>query len=260
MARWGQPGATWDSGLRWDEPDPLPNPKPKRIKRQDWYPSPIGDQVLWLENFDDKLPLHSAGLGIAAPVVTARRLDVANALYAMKDYRSSLGPSTTACYQCIEDALYGADVPGNTGWPGFTAPAGAPAPVANGCLTRIFDFIASFKDTPACTQMIQEDLRIIGPVAVPPSPTVTPDFTLRTTTGGKLEVVWTKRPFDGVKLEFDLGPAGIKSDVDLRPNYTLNWLPAAGASAIIKVRLRYMYKGEDFGNWSPWMTYTITGS
>ncbi len=54
-------------------------------------------------------------------------------------------------------------------------------------------------------------------------------------------------------------PAGIKSDVDLRPTYVLNWLPAAGTSTIIKVRLRYLYKGEEFGNWTPWQNWTLPG-
>ena len=92
-----------------------------------------------------------------------------------------------------------------------------------------------------------------------PDPTIAPEFTLRIAAEGKLEVVWTKGVFDGVKLEFDLGAAGLKSDVDLRPNYTLNWLPATGATAIIKVRLRYLYKGNDFGNWSVWKSWTLTG-
>lgn len=59
--------------------------------------------------------------------------------------------------------------------------------------------------------------------------------------------------------EFDLGAAGTRSDTDLRPNYTLNWLPATGQAAVIKVRLRFIYKGEDFGNWSPWQQWTVTG-
>jgi len=93
-----------------------------------------------------------------------------------------------------------------------------------------------------------------------PGCTGTPTNGRRTaTSGGKLEVVWEKKQFDGVKLEFDLGTAGMKSDIDLRPNYTLNWLPPAGTSVIIKVRLRYIYKGEEFGNWSNWATYTLTG-
>jgi hypothetical protein len=30
-------------------------------------------------------------------------------------------------------------------------------------------------------------------------------------------------------------------------------------AVVVKVRLRYIYKGEDFGNWSDWKTYTLWG-
>ena len=92
-----------------------------------------------------------------------------------------------------------------------------------------------------------------------PAVDVIPEFTVRRTVGGKLEVVWTKGVFDGVKLQFDLGTAGTQNDVDLRPNYTLNWLPPAGTSAIIKVRLMYILKGNNTGNWSDWQQWTLTG-
>ncbi len=263
MANWDQPGTFWDHAY-WDGFDPTsttPKQKKKRMKRQDYYPSRIGDQVVWLQNFKTKLPLHATDLGLVPATVTARLLDVDNALYGLDSYRGALGPASTSCYQCIDDALYGATVPGQTMWMGFTVPAGAPAAVPNGTLVRVFDFIAdAIKAAPAYSTMVGEDLGIVGAEEQPPSPTVTPEFDLRPTGGGKLEVVWTKRPFDGVKLEFDLGTAGLKADIDLRPNYTLQWLPAAGQSAIVKVRLRYIYEGEDFGNWSDWKTYTLGGT
>jgi hypothetical protein len=34
----------------------------------------------------------------------------------------------------------------------------------------------------------------------------------------------------------------------------------ASVSAIVIVRHRYIYKGEDFGNWSEWTSFTLTGS
>jgi hypothetical protein len=51
----------------------------------------------------------------------------------------------------------------------------------------------------------------------------------------------------------------MKDDFDLKPNYTLNWLPPAGTAVQIKARIRYIYKGEDFGLWSGWETWTLTG-
>lgn len=230
------------------------------MKRQDYFPLRLGDQIVWLGNFKLKLPLYTALLGLDADAVTAILLDVDNALYGLDTYRGALGPAQTACYQSIEDNLHGKDLPGDVMWAGFTPPAGAPAAVAKGCLRRIFAYIADvIKKAPAYTVTIGDDLGTEGPEEGAPSPTIAPEFSLRPTSGGKMEVVWTKLQFDGVKLEFDLGGGVTQSDIDLRPNYTLNWLPAPGQTALIKARLRYIHKGEDFGNWSPWQTWTLTG-
>jgi len=56
----------WDSGF-WDQPTPSdyfqPQPKPKaKMKRTNYYPTRIGDQVNWLDNFAAKLPLHGPTL------------------------------------------------------------------------------------------------------------------------------------------------------------------------------------------------------
>lgn len=94
---------------------------------------------------------------------------------------------------------------------GFTPPAGAPTTVPHGCMKRVFTYIADeIKDSTGYNEVIGHDLGTEGPEVPAPSPTVTPEFTLRATSGGKLEVVWTKKEFDGVKLEFDLGTAGLK--------------------------------------------------
>ena len=66
---------TWDSGF-WDQATPSDyfqlHPKPKsHMKRQDYYPSRIGDQVNWLDNYSVKLPLYGATLGVAPADVAA---------------------------------------------------------------------------------------------------------------------------------------------------------------------------------------------
>lgn len=262
MPAWDQLSATWDNSS-WDTPSSTSaNLKSKRhtVKRQDYFPIRIGDQIVWLRNFKIKLPTHATALGLVAGDVTAILLDVDTAIYGLDTYRGALGPANSSCYQSIEVALYGDTVVGNVVWMGFTPPAGAPAAVANGCLKRVFAYIADvIKKSPGYNLVIGEDLGTEGAEAPPAPPTAAPEFDLRGTTGGKLEVLWTKREFDGVKLEFDLGTAGIKADIDLRPNYTLNWMPAPGQTAIVKVRLRYILKGEDFGNWSDWQQWTLTG-
>jgi hypothetical protein len=48
-----------------------------------------------------------------------------------------------------------------------------------------------------------------------PRPTITPDFSLRATSGGMLEVVWVKKEIYGIKREFNLGAVGMQTDAEL---------------------------------------------
>ena len=71
---WDQ--STWDSGF-WDQPSDYFNPpKPQnnrtKMKRQVYYPSRIGDQVSWPDNYSVKLPIHGPTLGITAGVNDAK--------------------------------------------------------------------------------------------------------------------------------------------------------------------------------------------
>jgi hypothetical protein len=231
------------------------------MKRQKYYPVRIGDQIVWLRNFKTKLPGHAATLGLVAGDVTAILLDVDNALYALDDYRGGLATFPDAAYQRIDAALNNDSLGGTIVWIPFALPTPVPTAVGYGCLARIFTYINdTIKKAAAYDGAIGADLGTEAPLTPHADPTDEPEFTLRATGDGKVEVVWTKGVYDGVKLEFDLGTAGTKSDMDLRPNYTLNWLPPAGTSTIIKIRLRYIYKGEDFGTWSPWQQWTLTGA
>lgn len=256
--------ATWDSSF-WDLPHPPPaNPsrtKSKTMKHQLYFPIRIGNQVIWLRNFKLKLPEHLTALSLVPGDIVNLLLDVDHAIYGLGDYRGALAPAQSACYERIQISLYDDAVPGNITWVGFTPPAGAPAARPNGALKRVFEFINDrIKTAAGYNQAIGEDLGTEAPaIPAPPPGTTAPEFDLRAAAEGKLEVLWIKGEFDGVKLEFDRGAAGPFADIDLRPNYTLNWLPPAGQSIIIRVRLRYILKGEDFGNWSEWRQWRLNG-
>jgi hypothetical protein len=232
------------------------------MKRPSWFPPAIGNQVVWLRNFKTKLPNHATTpLALTPADVTARLLDTDTAIYALETYRGAVGTFPDAAYQRVEDALNNDQIPGNIIWLDFAPPNPAPAAVPYGCLQRVFAYIDDvIKKSAGYDTAIGADLGTEPPAAPALDPTASPEFSIRETTGGKAEALWTKGVFDGVKVQIDLGAAGIQNDTDLRPNYTLNWLPAAGQSAIIKIRLRYIYKGEEFGNWSPWQQWTLTGA
>lgn len=232
------------------------------MKRPSWFPPAIGNQVIWLRNFKTKLPNHATTpLALVPADVTARLLDTDNAIYALETYRGAAATFPDAAYQRVEDALHNDQIPGNIIWLDFAPPSPAPAAVTYGCLQRLFAYIDDvIKKSPGYDTAIGNDLGTEAPTVAAPAPTTFPEFTLRATSGDKAEALWPKGQFDGVKIEVDRGTAGLLTDTDLRPNYTLNWLPPAGTSAIIKMRMRYIYKGEEFGNWSPWQQWTLTGA
>ncbi len=251
----------WDSGA-WDS-DALSaaNSKPKKpMKKPTWFPTVIGSQIVCLQNIKTKLPGYSATLTLVAGELTAALLDVDNSTYALDAYRGGIATFAKAAYARVDEALQGGPA-GNIAWLPFTVPAGAPAAVPYGCLQRVFTYIANKVQTsPGYTEAIAFDLGLkVAPTPGMPPGTV-PEFTLRLTTGDKLEVVWIKGQSEGVKLQFNLGAAGTQEDIDTRPNYTLNWLPAAGQSAVIQVRLAYLLKDGTTGAWSDWKSFTLTGA
>ncbi|MBE2285540.1 MAG: hypothetical protein IAE77_18910, partial [Prosthecobacter sp.] len=67
------------------------------MKRQDYFPTRIGDQIVWLCNFKLKLPVHAAALGLVAGDVTDILLDVDTAIYGLDTYRGALAPASAAC-------------------------------------------------------------------------------------------------------------------------------------------------------------------
>ena len=251
----------WDSGT-WDS-DALSaaTPKPKKpMKRPTWFPTVIGNQIVCLQNLKTKLPGYSATLGLVAGELTAALLDLDNAIYALDAYRGGIATFAKAAYARVDEALQGGPA-GNIAWLTFGLPGGAPAAVTYGCLQRVFTYMANKVQTaPGFTDAIAFDLGLKQPPTPGLPPGALPEFTLRLTTGDKLEVVWTKGQSEGVKLQVNRGTAGTLEDIDTRPNYTLNWLPAAGTSAVIQVRLAFLLKDGTTGAWSDWKQSTLTGA
>jgi hypothetical protein len=256
---WDQ--GAWDQGT-WDsDAISAATPKPKKpMKRPSWFPTDIGSQIVCLQNIRTKLPGYVAVLPLVPAEATAAQLDLDNSIYALDAYRGGIAAFAKAAYARVDEALQGGPA-GNIAWLTFATPSGAPAAVLYGCLQRVFTYIANKVQTaPGFTDAIAFDLGLKQPATPTPAADAVPDFTLRLTTGNKLEVVWTKGRSEGVKLQFKLGATETQDDIDTRPNYTLNWLPPAGQSAIVQVRLAFLLKDGTTGTWSDWKQFTLTGA
>lgn len=81
------------------------------------------------------------------------------------------------------------------------------------------------------------------------------------TTGGRVEVDWTKGRFDGVKIEVDRGDGKgwVFLAVDTQPNYVDTVKPAPGTSAKYRYRAIYLLDDEEYGQWSQPFEITVQG-
>ena len=130
----------WDTGS-WDQPsDYFFPPKTKHhnkqttMKRSNYFPSRIGDQVNWLDNLAVKLPTYGPTLGVVAGDVTAAVNDAKYARYVLGTWLTAVrnfSPSTT---DAVDDVLTGTGS-GAMVLPGFAAPA-LPAGVTAACRER----------------------------------------------------------------------------------------------------------------------------
>jgi len=258
---WDQ--SNWDSFL-WDQPSDYfsPQPKPRsKMKRQDYYPSRIGDQVNWLDNYAAKLPIHGAVLGVIAADITASVNDAKYANYVLGTWLTAVrafSPSTT---DAVDDVLTGG---GTTPFvlPTFTAPA-LPAGVTAaipGTLNRIFALIAKMKLSAGYTEAIGTDLGIVGSAA--PEKAL-PKFSADLLQGAGCQCVkltFAKYGHMGVYIESRRGTGAWEFQaidtespyMDERP------LLAAGTPEVREYRLRFWDKGTPNGDWTDVVKVTVS--
>lgn len=256
---------TWDSGF-WDETIPIDyfQPKPQkhpRMKRQDYYPSRIGDQVNWLDNYAVKLPLHGPTVGATAAEVTASTNDARWCNYVLGTWLSSVrnfSPSTT---DAVDDVLTGAGV-GAIVLPTFVTPplpAGITVPPP-GALTRIFTLIAKMKLSPNYTEAIGTDLGVVGAEeTAKPLPKFRAEM-LQGTGCQCVKLTFAKYTHMGVYIEGRRGTGAWEFlAVDTESPY-MDERPLINATApeVREYRMRFWDKGTPNGDWTDVLKVTVS--
>ncbi|MBL9116120.1 MAG: hypothetical protein JNJ83_14025 [Verrucomicrobiaceae bacterium] len=261
---WDQ--GTWDNGF-WDQPSDYlflqrkPQNNRTKMKRQDYYPSRIGDQVNWLDNYGTKLPIHGATLGVIAGDITASVNDAKYAKYVLGTWLTAVrafSPSTT---DAVDDVLTGG---GTTPFvlPTFTAPdlpAGVTAAIP-GTLNRIFALVAKMKLSAGYTEAIGTDLGIVG---AEQTDKALPKFDAELLQGAGCQCVkltFAKYGHMGVYIESRRGNGvweflAIDTEspyMDERP------LLAAGQPEVREYRMRFWDKGTPNGDWTDVVKVTVS--
>lgn len=236
------------------------------MRRQVYYPSRIGDQVNWLDNFSVKLPIYATTpLGLAAPDLAAAVNDAKWVNYVLGTWLSAVrafSPSTT---ESVDAALTGEPNEDNDpiDLPGFTAPAlptGVTAPPP-GALTRLFNFIANLKLNKGMTDAIAVDLGIVGPEDVDNHPS--PRFTTEVVQGmgqQAANMTFYKYSHQGVHIESRRGGGDwtfVAIDTE-SPYLDGRPLLTAGQPEIREYRMRFWDKGTPNGDWTDVQKVTVS--
>lgn len=225
------------------------------MKRQNYYPSRLAAQVIWLTNYAGKVSAHATALGLNAALITNTVADAKWLIYILGAWLADVRTFSQGATEYLEIAQTGP-----TGGSTFPAPVFTPAAipagtvaVAAGALTRVFKFVQDIKDAAGYTTAIGEDLGIIGAINSEDHPT--PNFSLKLVQGAGcqcVEIAFTKFTHQGVYIESKRGNGNwefLAIDTE-KPYLDDRPLLVPGAAEVREYRLRFWDKGTPNGPWS----------
>ena len=227
-----------------------------------YYPTRIGDQIIWLRNARNKIANYKVALGYTDPEIAAFQADCDRLIYLLETVQTAaqqFAQAVTAHLNLLRTGT-GAVV---VDLPAFTLPA-APVPPANvlpGALKRVTSFITNLKTRTGYVSTTGEDLGVIGATPTAPDPATTKALIKAVmAAGGNVEVQWKKLSFSGVKIQVDRGTGGwVDLATDTEPHYIDTFRLPAGTAAVWKYRAIYLLGDEPFGQWSDPVSIAVQG-
>ncbi len=131
---------------------------------QDYFPTRIGDQLLWLTNYRNKISSYQAALGYTAPEIATHLADLDWIIYLLGTVKTAASQFDQGISTFVRTALEGPVSATLPTLPTFALPTVPPPPaaVAPGTLKRLFAFIKNLKTRPGYNEPIGENLGVIG--------------------------------------------------------------------------------------------------
>lgn len=265
------PNVFWDFYLEPGDPGftpyatPVPEKKTKkgpRMKRNAYYPSRTAEQIVWLENFRNKLAQYQAALGLTALATATAVADARWLIYVLGSWLPAVRAYAPACTAAAEEAQTGTGAAAAAQvLPPFIVPdlpaavGGDPAvvPVLPGALDRLFKLVALIKDAPGFTDTIGEDLGVIGSQQTGADlATIQPKLTLKLQ-GNTVFIGWGWQghgnELDQIEIQVDRGAGWTMLTFDTTPDY-IDTTPFPATATRWKYRAIYRVADAQVGLWS----------
>lgn len=231
------------------------------MKRQDYYPSAVSKQVLWLRSFANSLPLHADALRLAAAIVADAIADALWVAYTLGPWRAAVrgfSKTATAAMTAVQTGT-GAEA---RDLPAFTIPPrGDTVPRPPGALDRIFHLVQVIKNVPGYNDAIGQMLGLLTIADDRQHPA--PSLEVSVERGAKTEVAVLKMEKWGhllLYIESRRGGGGwerltMTSETTVRDKRPL-LVPAQ--PEIREYRVRYYEGSAPTGEWSPVARATLS--
>jgi hypothetical protein len=164
-----------------------------------YIPNGDNDRLLWLNNFNTKLPSYAVAVGILPADVTSVAHDTAMYSYMVNTYKQTV-QNLVAYKQQLKHQQNGAGPLGAI--PTLPTLGAAPTAVAAGAFDRVSKLVARIKASANYTDSIGKDLGIIATVPVIDVNAMQPNIKVNLDAGCP-HIKWTKGNADALDLYVD---------------------------------------------------------
>lgn len=219
------------------------------------------EKETWLRNFSNKIANYNTKYNITAAEVADVLACLLYFSYYLnyktqyEEYLKKLKAYITEIKDGLPAGVAASTVPAP---PTFAA---APAATTAGIFKRIIILGRRIKDHGSYTVADGFDLGIEVPVSKKAKPnldTIKPVVKVHLIEGGKPEIVWSRNGMDALEIwvDRDDDKGFVKSDIDIKPNYTDEY-PLPEKAALWKYKTIYRMDNKAVGHWSDIVSITV---
>ena len=226
------------------------------MKRNTYFPIPVGDQIIWVINFMTKLPGLATTLGLTPAQVAAILKDCAWVVYVLQLWLPGVRTWALGTSQAALLAQTGVGA-SDMVLPTFTAPdlPGTVVPSRPGAYTRIFEFVQQIKSSGKCSPDNERILGIVGSEKTGPDLTTIQPVITAHILGNEVLIKWGwgghRAYLQMCELQVDRndGKGFVMLADDTTPNYT-DTQPFPATATKWTYRAIYHANDQRVGVWS----------